>query len=207
MPLMKIQKMGKQSAWALWFVTESEVELEALSTEKPETVIISPNKRLEWLAGRVLLKSLVEYCGMEYEGIEKDEYGKPFLKKHPHLISLSHSYPYVAAQIDPQVEVGIDLEQPKAKLLSIAHRVLSAQEMNDAGTDVIKHCVYWCAKEAMYKIYGKRGLHFADNLIVSPFSLQRGGDLHGRIDTTGYTKELTLMYTIQPDYVLVHSKP
>lgn len=207
MPLMKIQKMGKQSAWALWFISETEAELETATSERPEATIINANKRIEWLAGRVLLKTLVEYCGMEYDGIEKDEFGKPFLKTHPHLISLSHSFPYVAAQIDPHVAVGIDLEQPKAKLLTIAHRVLSEQEQQDAGKDVVKHCVYWCAKEAMYKTYGKRGLAFADNLIVSPFSLQRVGDLHGKIDTTGYSKELTLMYTIQPDYVLVHIKP
>lgn len=207
MPLVKIQKMGKQSAWALWFISETEQELQELTGDRPEVAVIHVNKRREWLAGRVLLQSLVESCGMTYYGIEKDEFGKPFLKTHPHLISLSHSYPYVAAQIDPQAEVGIDLEQPKPKLLTIAHRVLSQQEMQDAGTNVVKHCVYWCAKEAMYKIYGKRGLHFADHLMVSPFSLQQGGDLHGKISTNGYTKELTLMYTIQPEYVLVHSKP
>jgi len=206
MPLLKIQKTSQQSGWALWFITEHEDELSEISGEHVDTTIVSYTKRLEWLAGRALIKSLVEQCGMEFYGLEKDEFGKPYLKKHPHLISLSHSYPYVAAQIDPNHEVGIDLEQPKSKLLNIAHRVLSAQELEDAGTDVIKHCVYWCAKEALYKSYGKRGLHFADQLHIAPFPLMRNGDLIGKITTDGYSRELALIYSIQPDYVLVHTK-
>jgi len=206
MPLLKIQKNGEQSGWALWFITETEHELSAISGEEVDSSIVSYTKRLEWLAGRAIIKSLVEQCGMDFYGLEKDEFGKPFLKKHVHPISLSHSFPYVAAQIDAVVEVGIDLEQPKSKLLTIAHRVLSAQELEDAGTDITKHCVYWCAKEALYKAYGKRGLHFAHQLNVKPFTLMRGGELQGTISVNGYSRELSLMYSIQPDYVLVHTK-
>ena len=36
-------------------------------------------------------------------------------KNHSNPISLTHSFPYVAAQIDKQQSVGIDLEQPKEK--------------------------------------------------------------------------------------------
>lgn len=206
MPLLKIQKTDKHSGWALWFITEQESELTEASGEQVDSSIVSYTKRLEWLAGRALIKSLVEQCGLEFHGIDKDEFGKPYLKEYSHPISLSHSYPYVAAQIDDEIEVGIDLEQPKAKLLNIAPRVLSPTELEDAGTDVIKHCIYWCAKEAMYKSYGKRGLHFADHLLVSPFKLVRGGDLIGKIIANGNTKKLELTYSVQPDYVLVHTK-
>jgi 4'-phosphopantetheinyl transferase len=206
MPLLKIQKNREQSGWALWFITETEQELSEISGESIDNTIISYTKRLEWLAGRALIKSLVEQCGLDFYGLEKDEYGKPFLKKHTHPISLSHSYPYVAAQIDQTTEVGIDLEQPKPKLLNIAPRVLSSQELEDAGTDITKHCVYWCAKEALYKSYGKRGLHFANHLIVAPFVLRRGGELQGKIVVDGYSRELGLIYSIQPEYVLVHTK-
>jgi phosphopantetheinyl transferase len=206
MPLLKIQKNSEQSGWALWFITETEQELSEISGESIDNTIISYTKRLEWLAGRALIKSLVEQCGLDFYGLEKDEYGKPFLKEHTHPISLSHSFPYVAAQIDQTTEVGIDLEQPKPKLLNIAPRVLSSQELEDAGTDITKHCVYWCAKEALYKSYGKRGLHFANHLIVAPFVLRRGGELQGKIVVDGYSRELGLIYSIQPEYVLVHTK-
>jgi 4'-phosphopantetheinyl transferase len=206
MPLLKIQKTDKQSGWALWFITEQESELTEASGEQVDSSIVSYTKRLEWLAGRALIKSLVEQCGLEFHGLAKDEFGKPFLKEYSHPISLSHSYPYVAAQIDTKIEVGIDLEQPKSKLLNIAHRILSPTEFQDAGKDVIKHCIYWCAKESMYKSYGKRGLHFADHLLISPFELKRSGDLVGRIIANGTQRELELAYSVQPDYVLVHTK-
>lgn len=207
MPLMKIQKDDAQSGWALWFISEGEAELGSLTGENADPAIVSGTKRLEWLAGRLLLRTLVEQCGMDFYGLEKDEYGKPYLKNLPHQISLSHSYPYVAAQINPTLAVGIDLEQPKSKLLNIASRVLSPAELTDAGTNVLKHCVYWCAKEALYKSYGKRGLHFAVHLSVKPFTLMRSGELSGKIQVNGFKRELTLTYSIQPDYVLVCTKP
>lgn len=206
MPLIKIQKTGNQSAWALWFISETEQEFTSHVDERPEPTITSPMKRLEWLAGRVLLQQLVEQSGLEYQGTIKNEFGKPFLKNLPHHISLTHSFPYVAAQIDLHHEIGIDLEQPKSKLLKIAHRVLSPAELMDAGSDVVKHCVYWCAKETMFKAYGKRGLHFSNQLQVKPFVLLNAGDIYGKINTDNNSRELTMSYLIQPDYVLVHTK-
>lgn len=199
--------LNKQSGWALWYITESENELSEISNETVDVSLISSTKRLEWLAGRSLIKALVENCGLDFYGIEKDEFGKPFLKHNSHYISLSHSYPYVAAQIDPVRAVGIDLEQPKSKLLNIAHRVLSPVELNDAGSDVVKHCIYWCGKEAMYKSYGKRGLSFANHLLIEPFDRMRTGDLRGKIIANGNSRELTLAYSVQTDYVLVFTTP
>lgn len=206
MPLVKLQKTGKQSGWAIWFITERKEELLELSPEPCPQEIISPQKQLEWLAGRVLIKTLVEHSGLSYAGLFKDEFGKPYLSGHPHPISLSHSFPYVAAQIDPATSVGIDLEQPKDKLLKIAHRIMAEEELADAGQDVTKHCVYWCAKEAMYKIHGKRGLIFSNHLTVVPFQLLKAGDLKGRIEDNGKSQQVDLHYMVQPEYILVYTK-
>ncbi|MCU0420498.1 MAG: 4'-phosphopantetheinyl transferase superfamily protein, partial [Cyclobacteriaceae bacterium] len=173
--------MDKQSAWGLWYISENEQELGFEAMESCPEDIVNPQKRLEWLAGRALVRALVENSGLTYAGVKKDAYGKPALKDLPHRVSLSHSFPYVAAQVDRDQEVGIDLEQPKQKLLTIAHRVLSPAEQQNAGEDVVKHCVYWCAKEALYKIHGKRGLHFATQLLIDPFALSSAGTLHGHI--------------------------
>jgi 4'-phosphopantetheinyl transferase len=123
------------SAWALWKIEEDESAL-ALTVAPFETVpssISNPNKRLEFLAGRTLIKKLVESFGLGFQGLTKDIFGKPFLKNHSYQISLSHSYPYVAATIHRSQAVGIDLEQPKQKLLRIAPRVLHPEELKDAG--------------------------------------------------------------------------
>ena len=206
MPQVKIQKLGKESGWALWFITESEEELASVAGSNCPHEIINLNKRLEWLAGRALMKTLVEFNGLTYLGIHKDEYGKPFLNELPHQISLSHSFPYVAGQIDPTHSVGVDVEQPKEKLLKIAHRIMSEEELADAGTDVTKHCVYWCAKETLYKIHGKRGLQFSDQLNLKPFELGKSGQLEGTIRENGTAKAINLAYSVQADYVLVYTQ-
>jgi len=205
MPLLKLQT-NHQSGWGLWFVAEAEKEFREMVAEPVENEIIHPHKRLEWLAARALVKALTEQIGITYEGIIKDEFGKPHLTNADHHISLSHSYPYVAAQINHSQAVGIDLEKPRPQLLRIAHRVLSREEQVDAGENIIKHCVYWCAKEAMYKSHGKRGLHFSSQLLVKPFSLQNSGELQGRIITNEQQQPVALQYQIQPDYVMVCTK-
>jgi phosphopantetheinyl transferase len=165
--------------------------------------ITNPLKRLEFLAGRVLIKELVQVFGLEFHGLVKDSFGKPFLKKHGFQISLSHSYPYVAAVIHHSLSVGIDLEQPKEKLLRIAPRVLHREELLDAGQDIIKHCIYWCAKEALVKIHGKKDLVFSENLLIDPFSKEKEGQLVGRIIVNTTETTVILKYFVFEKFVVV----
>ncbi len=206
MPLFKIENTGKESGWAIWSIEESEQDLAFMAFEQCPDEIVSQQKRLEWLAGRALIKKLVEHHGLPYSGIYKDESGKPFLRELNHHISLSHSYSHVAVQLDLNQSVGIDLEQPKEKLLAIAHRVLSPIELSDAAKDLNKHCVYWCAKEAMYKIYGKRGLHFSSQLNVEPFEMSLAGLLNGTITVNQQKQNVDLVYRIESNFVVVYTK-
>jgi phosphopantetheinyl transferase (holo-ACP synthase) len=205
MPLSKIETMGPQSAWGLWFISEEEPDLSYLSYESCPDDIIHPQKRLEYLAGRALMKTLVESVQVSYEGLRKDEFGKPFLKAHPHAISLSHSYPYVAAQIDRHHPVGIDVEQMKEKLRQVGPRVLSPKEIEHAGDNLVKLCIYWCAKEALYKIHGKRNLLFSDHLKIHPFPLQEKGSLRGTIDVAPAAIDVLLGYEVTKEYVVVYT--
>ena len=216
MPVFESQSLGKEQAWAIWHIQESEEELSFKAQQSCPDEIIFPEKRLEWLAGRALIRSLTEDCGLEYLGLRKDEFGKPFLKEHPHQISLSHSFPYVAAQIDRHQPVGIDLEQPKEKLRKIASRIFNPDEVKDAGDDLTKLCIYWCAKEALYKLYGKRSLLFSDHLRVQPFVLSQSGDLMGTIQLPENsipipipiaigTIGIRLQYLVMEDFVMVNT--
>jgi 4'-phosphopantetheinyl transferase len=207
MPLHRIEWKGDQSGWGLWHITETEA---ALGVEaEPENCpadITNPVKRTEWLAGRVLVRRLVEKAGLRYDGLTKDEFGKPWLKGYGHHVSLSHSFPYVAAQLHVARAVGIDIEQPKPKLLRIAPRILSSAEVADAGDNLVKNCVYWCAKEALYKIYGRRGLSFISHLSVEAFGLKEEGDINGRIAIANTDEHVTLQYSIFRDFVMVRTK-
>ncbi|MEP6736467.1 MAG: hypothetical protein ABJA70_13160, partial [Chryseolinea sp.] len=130
MPLEKIV-LEAERAWALWRIAEDEDALSALldSIESPPASITNSNKRLEWIAGRVLVKEVFNRMQIPFQGIIKDEYGKPYPAGYAYHLSLSHSYPYVAAIFDKRASVGIDLEQPKDKLLRVAQRIHSATEL------------------------------------------------------------------------------
>jgi phosphopantetheinyl transferase len=148
----------------------------------------------------------MENMGLHFQGITKDEFGKPFPIGCDYKLALSHSYPYVAALLDKNESVGIDLEQPKSKLVRIAPRVLDTEELTDAGDDLTKLCIYWCAKEALIKVYGKKDLTLAKNLKITPFQLKQGGDIIGRIIASGIETTIPLQYSVTENFVLVWSK-
>jgi 4'-phosphopantetheinyl transferase len=206
MPIVE-QEVTPNRAWGLWKMEESEDWLHhevEQNTSIPST-ITHPNKRLEYFAARVLVKQLVGQMGLIFHGISKNDFGKPSLINHPFNISLSHSYPYVTALIDRVKPVGIDLEQPKEKLLSVAPRMFQQDELLDAGESITKHCVYWCAKETLLKVYGKKDLTFAKDLIITPFPLQKSGLLIGRIIDSNHETRLTLYYAVRKDFVIVYT--
>jgi phosphopantetheinyl transferase len=204
MPLEKIVVESKR-AWALWQIAEDEQSLlsEISRYETISDTITNPQKRLEWLTGRVLTKYALEALGLKFQGITKDEYGKPFPTGLPHQLSLSHSFPHVAVLIDEDEAVGIDLEQPKDKLLKIAPRIHHAEELQDAGTNIVKHCVYWCAKESLVKFYGKKDLIFAENLFINPFQCKKEDDITGKITIRGVETMIPLHYITYPNFVVV----
>jgi 4'-phosphopantetheinyl transferase EntD len=191
---------------ALWHIDEDESTLAAhLGEDAPENVT-NAQKRLEWLAGRVLVKEALQTLRLPYRGIVKDAFGKPFPAGYDYQLSLSHSFPYAAVLLDAHQSVGIDLEQPKEKLLRIAPRMFHPTERADAGTDLIKLCIYWCAKEALIKVYGKKDLTFAKSLLVAPFSRKTEGEIVGSIIVDNEERVIPLYYTVTPDFVLVFNK-
>ncbi|MCD9017232.1 4'-phosphopantetheinyl transferase family protein [Parachryseolinea silvisoli] len=191
---------------ALWHINEDESTLAAhLGEDAPENVT-NAQKRLEWLAGRVLVKEALLSLHLPYRGLIKDAFGKPFPVGHDYQLSLSHSFPYAAVLLDAHQSVGIDLEQPKEKLLRIAPRMFHPTELADAGTDLIKLCIYWCAKEALIKVYGKKDLTFAKSLLVAPFSRKTEGEIVGSIIVDNEERVIPLCYTVTPDFVLVFNK-
>jgi 4'-phosphopantetheinyl transferase len=204
MPLDKIEQHANY-LWGLWKIEEGEeLLLENLSSfdTVPEN-ITHPNKRLEFITGRMLAKALFEKLNQPYAGVTKDIHGKPFFRNSDLQLSLSHSYPYVAALVRFRESAGIDLEQIKPKLLRIAHRVLHPTELADAGHNETKHCIYWCAKETLVKVYGKKDLVFAENLLVNAFPLAKSGILIGNIQTDEYKTAIPLQYQVFDSFVVV----
>lgn len=208
MPLQKIEdNLG--NPWALWKIEETEEELNEISSwhEAIPEAISHPHKRLEWYAARALVTSLMTHAGLSFKGIVKDAYGKPFPADSSRTLSLSHSYPFVAAYLHESEPVGIDIQHPRNSLLRIAHRILDPGELADSGYEIAKLCVIWCAKEVLVKVHGKKDLSFAENLRISPFSLNSQGYISGSIIANGKTTTVPLYYEIHPEFTLVLNKP
>lgn len=208
MPLIKIERTGEHRAWGLWRIAELEDELISQTSpfESIPESIKNTNKRLEFAAGRALVKQVLNSLAVEFQGISKDAFGKPSLKGSVAEISLSHSWPYVAVIADRSNPVGIDLEQPKDKLLRIAARILNPVELADAGDDIVKHCIYWCAKESLVKLHGKKDLVFAENLEIRPFDQKPEGNIIGSIIVNTTVTTFKLKYAIEQDFVVVYNE-
>jgi|SRR5688572_618364 len=207
MPIEKIV-VEQDRAWALWAIQEDEMMLsdEINAYEIISSTLTNPQKRLEWLAGRAATKAVMRALDLEFQGIQKDEYGKPFARGHNIQVSMSHSFPYAAVLIDKNQPVGIDLEQPKEKLLRVAPRIHHATELRDLGTDIVKHCIYWCAKESLVKLHGKKNLIFAENMFIEPFQIQQEGDISGQIILNGKETIIPLHYIIYANFVIVFTR-
>ncbi len=208
MPLKKITGNDHHS-WGLWRIDDEDdvsLEDENVFGSAPES-LTNPVKRKEWMAGRKLVKTLMEKSGLTFRGIVKDQYGKPFPAESSYHLSLSHSFPYVAAYLHQSDSVGIDLEQPKEKLLRIAPRILDEEELTIAGNDVRKHCIIWCAKEVLVKVHGKKNLVFAKNLKISPFSINSTGEITGRIIVNNHDTIVPMYYEMHEDFIVVLNKP
>jgi 4'-phosphopantetheinyl transferase len=204
MPLETLVE-DNNSAWAIWKISEDEKTLaaEVAPYEQVPEGTTNERKRLEFLAGRVVLKNLLRRWNLPYKGLRKDEFGKPFFLETDLHLSLTHSFPYVAAIVNRIKEVGIDLEQPKQKLLGIAPRVLDQREAEDAGTDLVKHCIYWCSKEALIKFHGKKDLTFAKHLQIEPFQRFSQGYLTGRVLANHTPETVPLHYRVYDNFVIV----
>ncbi len=169
MPIIEQIQVEPHMAFALWHITESEEELlEYLSLNSAElqelTSINHPQKKREWLGARNALKSLVKPYGQFY--IHKDPNGKPFLDDPNIGISMSHAGDYGAAAINLNGMIGIDVEIERAQVLAIAKKFIHPEEKRTIPMTVEDLTRIWSAKEALYKMFGRKQLTFGTDMVV-----------------------------------------
>ena len=154
-------------------------------------LIRHPAQRTEWLACRVAVRRLVEAQGGVYTGLYKDDYGKPHLRDLPWFISISHTGGWAAAVLHQSRPVGIDIEPIRDQFQRVVPRILSPGEISHAAGQPSRLAVYWCAKESLYKLYGKRQLTFREHLHIDPFA-DDATQLTGHVRLPDHTETLTI---------------
>jgi phosphopantetheinyl transferase len=208
MALVYLKEINQHTRFAIWKIEESADELlSKLQLSRSERAFLerlNKGKRtLNWLGTRVLLRSMLDTPG--YIDCPSDENGKPYLVNFPHKISLSHSFDYATVMLSTTHEVGIDMELVKPKIELIANKFMQEGELKQLTDNqyIEQLYVYWCAKEAVYKLQGKKGVSFKDNIWVEPFSYQsEGGYITAHLRGPYQNATYTVYYERFQEYML-----
>lgn len=209
MPIIT-QHQDQNSTYAIWHIEEPEdwflEQLQLTESEQAQLDVIKGWRRMEWLAVRKLVAALLPQ--KERAVLVKDEHGKPHLHNSPLQVSISHSHELAAAIVGKPL-LGIDIQKIVEKIGRLAPRFLSPEEMAFIHPQEyrIEHLhVCWCAKEALYKAYGKREIEFSDHLRLEAFIYQpEGGVFIGQVVKDAYTADFKITYQRIEDCMLVRA--
>lgn len=210
MPQILQRDVFEGSKLGVWKITEPPefftTQLNLTPNEQATVDRLPPLRQREWLASRNLLKVLI---GLD-ESLEIASHptGKPYLIGRTDEISLSHSADCVAVMLG-QAMVGVDIQICKEKIVTLEHKFARPEEQACIDRrDVVRHLhLLWGAKEALYKIYARKQLHFLTHLHVDlPAAVQTSGHFSGEIRIAEQTLPCTLRYEILEDYVLVYGQ-
>lgn len=191
----------------VWNISESEAELRAMASIPSDELeeisyIKSESLRKQKLAVRALLDAMFE----EKVYLSHHDNGKPYIENNAINISITHTENYVAVILNDDDEVGIDCESLDRDFSAVEKRALSEDELDNLDDDQKNEqlAIYWCAKEAIYKLTSQHDVNFAEQIELDDFRLKDEGDLRATFtDKDGYEQELDLYYFTFDRHVLV----
>ena len=99
--------------------------------------------------------------------IDYNDVGAPIVDVADRWISVAHGGESVAVAI-ADMPIGVDIERLERDFDRVAPRYMTAEELA-LSKDEHWACYVWCAKEAMYKLYGRRGVELRGELRVEKF--------------------------------------
>lgn len=148
-----------------WEIKETRSELEDLCNKfgidiSHITNIKSNQRACEKLA-TLLIIALV--LGNNAKLCHTDE-GAPFIKDSLTHISISHSAHLVAVAFSSS-PIGIDIEHKAEQVLRVRKKFLNDRELSIIDyNDKVINLRLWTAKEAVYKVHGKKGIDFKNDI-------------------------------------------
>ena len=195
----------------IWKIDETEPYfLERLELNDSEAVELAKTKgrrRLEWLASRYLVHHLFsDDPAWDRIPMHKDEFGKPHLNDAEFHVSFSHSYEFVAVILG-KMTVGIDIQKFVPKITALERKFMRKVESESLSEKTrLEHLhLYWGAKEALYKCYGRRRLDFKQHILVEPFGYQAFGQTTGRVIKDGFQQTYEIIFMKTGNYFLVYA--
>lgn len=201
MPLAKHAYLPCGSELGVWHITESEDALVSRLQLNEEEYAwlqnITHNKRhLHWLGSRVLIRWMLQTD--HFIELKAEANKKPVLTNFPHRLSISHSGDVAAVLLSRDCEVGVDVEHIHPKILRVEPRFLSDEERKQLPETeekrILRLLQYWCAKEALFKVYANGHVDFRKELRIAPG--ENNDTLVGHILKKGWEKPIVVS-TIQ----------
>lgn len=208
MPELLRKKIDDHSMYALWNITESVGELLGMirlnkAEQELFSSFVAESRQKQWLAYRILVRSLLLPA---HYPVEYDEAGKPYLAGPGIHISVTHSGHLAAVILSSAGRAGIDLEAVKPKIERVKERYLSPEELSGIGGpeahDILT--LAWCAKEALYKLYGHQGLDFREEMRLDLPETMDYGAFTGEVLHAGKSHRYQLRYDRYYDHLLVY---
>ena len=201
------KKLDNDATIGVWQITETEEELTRLSatpTDEMEEIsfIKSESLRKQRLAVRALLNALFE----EKVYLSHHDNGKPYLENNAVNISITHTEKYVAVILHEEDDCGIDIEALDRDFSAVEKKALSEDEIEDLEEEKRNEqlAIYWCAKEAIFKLLSRYNVDFAEQIEVERFRPRGEGELEATfIDKNEDEQEFDLEYMTFDRHVLV----
>jgi len=202
MPIYQTNNVSETIKVAVWKITETEAELlnkmMLLGFEQGSIYQTKNKQRLkQWIATRLLLNTFFKTVKIVY-----DDFGKPILD-NGWKISISHSNDFVAIILNKNEDCGIDIEKVTSKIERIKHKFLNTTDLKNVIA--LEHLiVYWGAKEALYKYYGKKEVLFIENLYINNFN-KNENSFSGEIKMSDFQREVPMAWEKIEDFVMVYT--
>ncbi len=201
--------LNENSILGVWKIEEdlnSLLDLVVLDDEdkKKYKIFRSHSRKMEFLSVRALLSELL---GKDAR-IVYNRNNKPFLKDGSRFISISHSHKLTAILLSTNEKVGIDLEYMSSNISALAFKFMNIKEKitKDSANRKYHFYLYWCAKEALYKICDKEGISIRNNITIKPFDLKESGEIKGEVHTERINESFDLYYARYDNYAIVWTK-
>ena len=206
MGLFLKKELDNEAVIAVWQVTETEEELIELSSTPSDEMeeisfIRSESLRKQRLAVRALLNTLFD----EKVYLSHHDNGKPYLENNPVNISISHTEKYVAVILHEEENVGIDIESLDRDFSAVEKKALSEDEIDDLEDEKRNEqlAIYWCAKEAVFKLLSRYNVDFAEQIEIERFRPRGEGELEATFTSKNDEEEFDLEYITFDRHVLV----
>lgn len=194
--ILGIWRIEEKATYFLDILDITEASLEKIAK-------MNERRKIEWLAARHLLQQLLGENIFCYS----DEFGKPILKNNSQNLSISHSSGLVTVIVS-DYSIGIDIQKITPKIERIAPKFMRKVETESLDErKKLEHLhIYWGAKEALYKAYGKKELDFREHILVEPFTYLPKGEGLGTVKKADFEIDYTIYFEEIEGYFLVFAE-